>query len=122
LLAFAASRNASDVLLIAGAPAMLRVNGTWRRLRTASWKRRTCAACCCPCWSRRSWRSAGEESVDLGFVREGLGASAINIHSSTGTLAASIRLLPARIPSLEVAAPAAVARQAGRTRRQGLGW
>jgi twitching motility protein PilT len=60
-----------------------------------------------------------KKSVDLGFVREGLGRFRINIHHQRGTLAASIRLLPARIPSLEwLHLPASLARLA--ERRQGL--
>ena len=42
-----------------------------------------------------------KKSVDLSFMRENLGRFRINIHHQRGTLAASIRLLPSRIPSLE---------------------
>src|SRR5205823_12224085 len=42
-----------------------------------------------------------KKSVDLSFVRENLGRFRVNIHHQRGTLAASIRLLPSRIPSLE---------------------
>ena len=42
-----------------------------------------------------------KKSVDLSFVRENLGRFRVNIHYQRGTLAASIRLLPSRIPSLE---------------------
>jgi twitching motility protein PilT len=57
--------------------------------------------------------------VDLSFVRENLGRFRINIHHQRGTLAASIRLLPARIPSLEsLHLPASLAKLA--ERRQGL--
>jgi twitching motility protein PilT len=60
-----------------------------------------------------------KKSVDLGFVREGLGRFRINIHHQRGTLAASIRLLPARIPSLEwLHLPPSLAKLA--ERRQGL--
>src|SRR4051794_41951670 len=41
------------------------------------------------------------KSVDLSFVRENLGRFRVNIHHQRGTLAASIRLLPSRNPSLE---------------------
>jgi len=59
------------------------------------------------------------KSVDFGFVREGLGRFRINLHHQRGTLAASIRLLPSRIPSLEsLHLPASLARLA--ERRQGL--
>jgi twitching motility protein PilT len=59
------------------------------------------------------------KAVDFGFEREGLGRVRINIHHQRGTLAASIRLLPSRIPSLEsLHLPASLARLA--ERRQGL--
>ncbi len=59
------------------------------------------------------------KSVDLGFMREGQGRFRINIHHQRGTLAASIRLLPSRIPSLEsLHLPLSLARLA--ERRQGL--
>jgi len=52
-------------------------------------------------------------------VREGLGRFRVNIHYQRGTLAASIRLLPSRIPSLEsLHLPVSLARLADR--RQGL--
>jgi twitching motility protein PilT len=59
------------------------------------------------------------KSVDLGFVREGLGRFRINIHHQRGTLAGSIRLLPSKIPSLEsLHLPPVLAKLA--ERRQGL--
>jgi twitching motility protein PilT len=57
--------------------------------------------------------------VDLSFVRENLGRFRVNIHHQRGTLAASIRLLPSRIPSLEsLHLPLSLAKLA--ERRQGL--
>src|SRR5205085_7822525 len=58
-------------------------------------------------------------SVDLGFHRENLGRFRVNIHHQRGTLAASIRLLPSRIPSLEsLNLPASLGKLADK--RQGL--
>jgi twitching motility protein PilT len=58
-------------------------------------------------------------TVDFCFVRESIGRFRANIHNQRGTLAASIRLLPARIPSLEsLHLPASLARLT--ERRQGL--
>jgi twitching motility protein PilT len=60
-----------------------------------------------------------KKSVDLSFAREGLGRFRMNIHHQRGTLAASIRLLPSRIPTLEsLRLPASLAKLA--ERRQGL--
>jgi twitching motility protein PilT len=57
--------------------------------------------------------------VDLSFMRENLGRFRVNIHHQRGTLAASIRLLPSRIPSLEsLHLPLSLAKLA--ERRQGL--
>jgi len=57
--------------------------------------------------------------VDLGFHRENLGRFRVNIHHQRGTLAASIRLLPTRIPTLEsLNLPPVLARLADR--RQGF--
>src|SRR5579863_10390636 len=59
------------------------------------------------------------KSVDLSFMRENLGRFRVNIHYQRGTLAASIRLLPSRIPSLEsLHLPPSLAKLA--ERRQGL--
>ena len=59
------------------------------------------------------------KSVDLSFVRENLGRFRVNIHHQRGTLAASIRLLPSRIPSLEsLHLPLSLAKLC--ERRQGL--
>ena len=60
-----------------------------------------------------------KKSVDLSFVRENLGRFRVNIHHQRGTLAASIRLLPSRIPSLEsLHLPLALGKLA--EKRQGL--
>ena len=66
------------------------------------------------------WRNCRRsKSVDLSFMREGMGRFRVNIHHQRGTLAASIRLLPSRIPSLEsLHLPASLAKLA--ERRQGL--
>jgi twitching motility protein PilT len=56
-----------------------------------------------------------KRSVDLSFMRENLGRFRINIHHQRGTLAASIRLLPSKIPSLDsLHLPASLARLADR--------
>jgi twitching motility protein PilT len=58
-------------------------------------------------------------TVDFCFVRESIGRFRANIHNQRGTMAASVRLLPARIPSLEsLHLPPVLARLT--ERRQGL--
>ena len=120
LLGRAAARNASDVLLIVGAPAVLRVNGALAPLSGAPLEADDVRALVLPLLEPAQLEELQKrKSVDLSFVRESLGRFRINIHHQRGTLAASIRLLPSRIPSLEsLHLPATLAKLA--ERRQGL--
>ena len=119
LLRGAVSRNASDVILIAGTPAILRVNGALTpagpALESEEVRERVLPLLDGP----QMEELQKQRSVDLSFAREGLGRFRINIHYQRGTLAASIRLLPSRIPSLEsLHLPPTLAKLA--ERRQGL--
>jgi twitching motility protein PilT len=120
LLASAAGRNASDVLLIAGAPAMLRVNGNLVAGGGPALDADDVRSHVLPLlepWQLEELQK--KKSVDLSFVRENLGRFRVNLHHQRGTLAASIRLLPSRIPSLEsLHLPLSLAKLA--ERRQGL--
>jgi twitching motility protein PilT len=120
LLQGAASRNASDVILIAGAPAMLRVNGSLAPTSGPALEPEDVRSLVLPLlepWQMEELQK--KKSVDLSFMREGMGRFRINIHHQRGTLAASIRLLPSRIPSLEsLHLPLSLAKLADR--RQGL--
>jgi twitching motility protein PilT len=120
LLRYAAGKSASDVLVIAGAPAMLRVNGALVAGAGSSMEPDDVRALVLPLLE--SWQLdelQKKKSVDLSFMRENLGRFRINIHHQRGTLAASIRLLPSRIPSLEsLHLPPTLAKLA--ERRQGL--
>ena len=120
LLHAAAGRGASDVLLIAGPPPMLRVNGALVQGAGAALEPEDVRSLVLPLlepWQLEELQK--KKTVDLSFVRENLGRFRINIHHQRGTLAAAIRLLPSRIPSLEsLHLPAALAKLA--ERRQGL--
>jgi twitching motility protein PilT len=120
LLHTAASRGASDVLLIAGATATLRINGNLLSAGGAMLDGEDVRGHVLPLletWQLDELHK--KKSVDLSFVRESLGRFRVNIHYQRGTLAASIRLLPSRIPSLEsLHLPLSLARLA--ERRQGL--
>jgi len=120
LLKFAAARNASDVLLIAGAPPVLRIQGALAPGSGPGLEPEDVASHVLPLLEPAQLEELRQKkSVDLGFVREGLGRFRVNLHHQRGTLAASIRLLPARIPSLEsLHLPASLAKLA--ERRQGL--
>jgi twitching motility protein PilT len=120
LLGFANRRGASDVLLIAGAPAVLRVNGALAPGSGPPLEPEDIRAAVLPLLEPSQMEELQRrKSVDLGFERDGLGRFRINIHHQRGTLAASIRLLPSRIPSLEsLHLPGSLAKLA--ERRQGL--
>jgi twitching motility protein PilT len=120
LLHFAGRRGASDILLVAGAPAILRVNGALASSSGAALDPEDVRAAVLPLLDTAQLDELQRrKAIDFGFEREGLGRFRVNIHHQRGTLAASIRLLPARIPSLEsLHLPATLSRLA--ERRQGL--
>ncbi len=120
LLEFAGKRNASDILLVAGAPPMLRINGALANGPGALLEPEDIRLLVLPLLGPAQMEELQKhKSVDFGLVRENLGRFRINLHHQRGTLAASIRLLPNRIPSLEsLHLPASLARLA--ERRQGL--
>ena len=120
LLQAAAGRGASDVLLIAGAPAMLRVTGNLTPGAGAVLEAEDVRSLVLPLLEPSQLEELQKrKSVDLSFMRENLGRFRVNIHHQRGTLAASIRLLPSRIPSLEsLHLPASLGKLA--ERRQGL--
>ncbi|MBV8729003.1 MAG: PilT/PilU family type 4a pilus ATPase, partial [Acidobacteriia bacterium] len=125
LLHFAVRRGASDVLLIAGAPLILRINGALAPVSGSlgagvALEPEDVRATMLPLLEPEQLEELQKrKSLDFGFEREGLGRFRINLHHQRGTLAASIRLLPSRIPSLEsLHLPASLARLA--ESRQGL--
>ena len=120
LLEAAGRRGASDVVLVAGAPPLLRINGDFAPAAGTPLEAEDVRGLTLPLlepWQLEELQK--RKSVDLSFVRDGLGRFRVNIHHQRGTLAASIRLLPSRIPSLEsLRLPPALAKLADR--RQGL--
>uniref|UniRef100_Q028H4 Twitching motility protein n=1 Tax=Solibacter usitatus (strain Ellin6076) TaxID=234267 RepID=Q028H4_SOLUE len=120
LLHAAAGRGASDVLLIAGAPPMLRVTGNLTAGGGTVLDAEDVRSLVLPLLEHAQLEELQKrKSVDLSFVRENIGRFRVNIHHQRGTLAASIRLLPSRIPSIEsLHLPGSLAKLADR--RQGL--
>jgi twitching motility protein PilT len=112
LLAHAGERNASDLLLVAESPAIARVNAglssedienLLNPLLTPD--------------QQRELRS--KKTLDFSLVRPNGIRCRVNLHYQRGTVAACIRILPARVPSLEsLHLPAALAKFIDR--RQGL--
>ena len=102
LVAYATRRGASDVLLIAGAPVILRVTGALTPVSGPSLSAEDTRSLLLPLLSAaQSEELRRSKSVDLCFTRDGIGRFRGNIHYQRGTLAGSIRLLPEKIPTLE---------------------
>jgi twitching motility protein PilT len=120
LLGTAARRGASDLLVIAGAPVTLRVVGTLTTLAgqplTGEDTRQLLAGLLT---GPQQEELESRRSIDFCFSREAIGRFRANLHFQRGTMAASIRLLPARIPTLEsLELPAGLGKLA--ERKQGL--
>jgi twitching motility protein PilT len=120
LLILAARQGASDVLLIAGVPVSLRVNGGLTAAAGPSLTEEDTRNLLLPLLLPKQYQDLQQNrSVDLCFTREGIGRFRANIHHQRGTLAGSIRLLPDKIPTLEsLHLPATLRRLA--EARQGL--
>ena len=102
LLAQAARRNASDVLLIAGAPAALRINGLFSPSAGIPLSSDDTRSMLLPLLSPAQGQELQKnKSADLCFTRAGIGRFRANIHYQRGSIAGSVRLLPEKIPTLE---------------------
>lgn len=120
LLAHAARRSASDLLLITGAPVALRVDGKLTLAAGPALAADDTHNLLLPLLTTAQYQELQRnKSIDFCFSRESIGRFRANVHHQRGTLAASIRLLPARIPTLEsLHLPATLQRLA--EARQGL--
>jgi twitching motility protein PilT len=102
VLAHAVRLGASDLLLIADVPVILRVQGVLSHSTgpplTAEGTRNLLLPLMTPAQSQELQRN---KSVDLCFSREGIGRFRANVHFQRGTIAGSVRLLPERVPTLE---------------------
>lgn len=102
LLQAASRQNASDIILVAGSPMTLRVNGS---LTPHSWpplSAEEIRGLLLPLLSPAQAAELQEyKSLDLCFVRPTIGRFRANLHHQRGTLAAAIRVLSEQIPTLE---------------------
>src|SRR5580700_4955439 len=120
LLALAVQRGASDVILLAGSGIALRVKGSLTQPGGKPLSSEELRSLLLPLLTaRQAEELETNKSLDFCFVRGSIGRFRANFHFQRGTLAASIRLLPAQIPSLEsLHLPLGLAQLA--ERRQGL--
>ncbi len=102
LLSAAVQRGASDLLLVAGSPVVLRINGSLtsgvgRVLSDADLR-----GILLPTLSNEQQKELQlRRTIDFSFVRRSIGRFRANFHYQRGTLAAAIRVLPEQVPSLE---------------------
>jgi twitching motility protein PilT len=120
LLALAVQRGASDIILAAGSAIALRVKGSLSPAAGKPVSAEELRGLLLPLLTaRQAEELETNKSLDFCFVRGSIGRFRANFHHQRGTLAASIRLLPAQIPSLEsLHLPAALGQLS--ERRQGL--
>jgi twitching motility protein PilT len=120
LLGIALHSGASDIILVAGSPATLRVNGNLTAGAGPALSADALRGMLLPLLTHAQVVELQERKcVDCCFVRGTAGRFRANLHFQRGTLAASIRLLPAQIPTLEsLHLPSSLAPLADR--RQGL--
>jgi twitching motility protein PilT len=102
LLSYASRQNASDLLLIAGAPVTLRIDGKLSPAAAPALSAEDTRNLLLPLLGAKEYQELQRnKSIDFCFSRESIGRFRANMHHQRGTLAGSIRLLPARIPTLE---------------------
>jgi twitching motility protein PilT len=119
-LAQAAEQNASDIILVAGSAVTLRVNGSLAQATGKLLSPEDLRGVLLPLLTQEQAKELeASRSLDFCFVRGSTGRFRVNLHYQRGSLAASIRLLPAQIPTVEsLHLPPVLARLT--ERRQGL--
>src|SRR5438105_2278320 len=96
LLVSAVRQNASDLLIVAGYGVSLRVNGSLAPPAGSPLSGEETRALVLPLLDARQQEELQRnKSLDFCFMREPIGRFRANIHYQRGTLAATIRLLPA---------------------------
>jgi twitching motility protein PilT len=120
LLVLAAEQHASDILLVAGSPVTMRINGVLNSGVGKNLSIEDLREMLLPLLNtEQSKELEGSRSLDFCFAHGAIGRFRANLHYQRGTLAASIRLLPVQIPTLEsLHLPPMLARLM--ERRQGL--
>jgi twitching motility protein PilT len=120
LLVLAAEQHASDILLVAGSPVTMRINGALNSGVGRNLSIEDLRKMLLPLLNAEQLKELEtSRSLDFCFAHGTIGRFRANLHYQRGTLAASIRLLPAQIPTLEsLHLPSMLARLM--ERRQGL--
>lgn len=102
LLAQASAHGASDVILVAGAPVSVRVNGVLVAGSAKPISAEDLRGMLLPLLTTDQAKELeASRAIDICFMRAGVGRFRANVHYQRGTVAASIRLLPAQVPTIE---------------------
>jgi len=101
-LTVAIERRASDLVFVANSPAVLRVNGALTAGFGQTLSPAELRSILLPILTTDQVAELQtRKSLDFCFVRKAIGRFRANYHFQRGTLAASIRLLPEQVPTLE---------------------
>jgi twitching motility protein PilT len=102
LLVLASEQKASDILMVAGSPAVLRVNGVLNSGIGKILSDEDIRKMLLPLLNAEQARKLeADRSIDFCFAQGSLARFRANIHHQRGTLACSFRLLPVQIPTME---------------------
>src|SRR5437660_3965898 len=103
-------QGGSDLLLISGAPACIRLEGKVQPIGSGELTGPQIEAAVLPALIPRALRQYREEQIsDSSYRVSGVGRFRINLHRERGKAAAAVRALPGRVPLLEeLHLPAAV--------------
>ena len=101
LLRLVGAQHGADLLLVAGAPAMVRIAGRVQRLEDAPLDGVEIEEIVLPALPPHARRLYREEQIaDASFRIQGVGRFRINLHRERGRAAAAVRMLPQRVPRL----------------------
>ncbi len=105
------SRKGSDLLLVAEAPAAIRVEGSLWAIQEGTLSGDEIEAMVLPALAVHARHAYQQQGIaDSSYRVEGLGRFRINLHRERGRAAATVRALPSKIPALEeLRLPAGVA-------------
>ena len=102
LLALAIASNASDIILVNGSPVTFRVNSALTAVPGPDITAEDIWSLLEPLLSTNQYEELKERRcLDFCFVRGATARFRANLHFQRGTLAASIRVLPSEVPTLE---------------------
>jgi twitching motility protein PilT len=102
LLSLAVEQGASDVIFVAGAVVAFRINGSLILTNGKILSAEELRSVFLPLLtSAQAKELETNRALDFCFIRGSIGRFRANLHYQRGTLAASIRLLPAQIPTIE---------------------